>query len=86
MRPHLAAPDCYPETLPHDITSQGQAAASFRDDGRFGRYGELELYGHTDGRARGTLVCDTLIAMGAEPAVRSAIAGQATEISSIPIS
>ena len=86
MRPHLAAPDCYPETLPHNATSQGHAAALFRDDGRFGRYGELELYGHTDGRARGTLVCDTLILMGGEPAVRATIDGQATEISSISIS
>lgn len=86
MRPNLAAPDCYPETLPLHSASHGQAAALFRDDGRFGSYGELELYGHITGPTRGSLVCDTLILTGAESAVRATIAAQATEMSSIPIS
>lgn len=86
MYPILAAPDRYPETLPHDPASPGQAAALFHDDGRFGGYGALELCGHIVGPAHGTLVCDTLILTGAESAVHATIDGQATEISSMPIS
>lgn len=85
MRPVLSESDFYPETLPHDPASTGQAAALFRDDGRFGKYGELELYGHIAGPAHGTLVCDTLLT-GAEAAVRATFDSQATEISSMPIS
>lgn len=86
LRTNLAAPGRYPETLPNAPRSPDQAAALFRDNGQFGTYGELELYGHVSGEARGALMCDALILTGAATADLAAMADQATEISSMPIS
>jgi hypothetical protein len=57
--PTLAEPALYPETLPDDATGSGQGAALFRDEGRFGTYGEVELYGHRAGPSRGRLTVET---------------------------
>lgn len=86
LRPVLVAADQYPETLPHDTGSPGQAAALFCDDGQFGSYGELELYGHKASKTHGKLGCDTLFLSGTVKAVSAALASQATEMSSMPIS
>ncbi|MFN8992376.1 MAG: hypothetical protein ACK5X3_01710, partial [Pseudomonadota bacterium] len=86
LRPVLVAPDQYPETLPHDTGSPGQAAARLCDDGPFGRYGELDLYGHKASKTHGKLGCDTLFLSGTVKAVSAALASQATEMSSMPIS
>lgn len=63
--PTLAAASDYPETLPGDPGGPGQAAALFRDEGRFGTYGELELYGHRTGPAQGRLDVDAQLVLGA---------------------
>ncbi len=61
----LAAASNYPETLPGDQGGPGQAAALFRDEGRFGTYGELELYGHRSGAGQGRLDVDARFVIGA---------------------
>ncbi len=86
LRPVLVAPDLYPETLPHDTISPRQAAALFYDDGQFGRYGGLELYGHKASETHSTLLCDTVFMTGTVKAVSAAMVDQATEMSSMPIS
>jgi hypothetical protein len=85
-RPVLTEPERYTETLPDEPGGQGQAAALFRDDGRFGSYGEVEFYGHHDGTGRGALAIDCLVLAGAAETVSAALEAYATEISSIPIS
>ncbi|MCF1711143.1 hypothetical protein L0V05_20250 [Tabrizicola sp. J26] len=86
FRPSLAAPRDYPETLPRDPGGPGQAAALFRDDGRFGTYGELEMYGHRSGPAEGRLAVDAQVLHGETAAVCGMGTVQASDISSIPIS
>lgn len=73
-RPSLAPSADYPETLPGQPDAPGQFAALFYDDGRFGAYGEAELYGHRDATGgRLSVLCLFLCP------------SQATEISSTPI-
>lgn len=86
LRPHLADAAHYTETLPQDPAGPGQAAALFCDDGTFGAYGELELYGHRSGPDTGAMIVDVHILHGEADAVAAAQSVQATEISSIPIS
>lgn len=61
----LAAASDYPETLPGDPGGPGQAAALFRDEGRFGTYGELELYGYRVRPGQGRLDVDAQLVIGA---------------------
>lgn len=86
FRPHLADAAHYTETLPQDPAGPGQAAALFCDDGTFGAYGELEIYGHRTGPDTGAMTLDVHILHGEADAVAAAQSLQATEISSIPIS
>ncbi len=66
-RPVLADEERYPECLPGASRSAGQCAALFYDDGRFGAYGEIELYGHRDDSA-GLGVLDVDVSRLAGPA------------------
>jgi hypothetical protein len=65
----MAAADRYPERLPGDPSSSGQFASLFYDDGRFGAYGELELYGHRTPEGAGLLEVDAFFAVGPETAL-----------------
>jgi hypothetical protein len=69
LLPTLAEPALYPETLADDATGPGQGAALFRDEGRFGTYGEVELYGHRAGTGRGRLTVETRLLHGPAEAV-----------------
>ena len=69
-RPDQAAARDYPEVLPHDAEAAGQAASLFYDSGRFGAYGELELYGHRDSAGHGILTTDCLFLRGPVSRVR----------------
>lgn len=71
-RPHLADAAHYTETLPQDPAGPGQAAALFCDDGTFGAYGELELYGHRSGPDTGAMAVDVHILHGGADAVAAA--------------
>ncbi|WP_119819761.1 hypothetical protein [Mesorhizobium sp. DCY119] len=59
----------YPESLPQDAEATGQFASLFYDEGRFGAYGEVELYGHRTPDGMGRLDLDTLLLTGPEAAV-----------------
>jgi hypothetical protein len=72
-RPALADGKRYPESLPGAPRSAGQFAALFYDDGRFGAYGEIELYGHCDLSARGFLEVEVSHLVGAVDAVLAGI-------------
>ncbi|MCX5494467.1 hypothetical protein OSH11_07130 [Kaistia dalseonensis] len=72
-QPVLAVASAYPETLPLDRAATGQAAALFYDSGRFGAYGELELYGHRTPAGRGVLETDCLLLRGAAAELRQRI-------------
>lgn len=69
LLPALVDPAFYPETLPDDPAGPGQGAALFRDEGRFGAYGEVELYGHRAGPGRGRLTVETHLLHGPAEAV-----------------
>jgi hypothetical protein len=45
----------YPEMLPRSASSSGQCISLFYDEGQFGAYGEVELYGHRDKSGQGVL-------------------------------
>ncbi|MBB5755084.1 hypothetical protein [Prosthecomicrobium pneumaticum] len=64
----------YPEALPLDPAAVGQAASLFYDSGRFGAYGELELYGHRDPDGAGRLTVDCLRLRGDAAALEGTIA------------
>jgi hypothetical protein len=59
----------YPESLPQDAEATGQFASLFYDEGRFGAYGEVELYGHRAPDGMGRLDLDTLLLTGPDAAV-----------------
>jgi hypothetical protein len=69
-RPVQADPAAYPEALPHDTGATGQAASLFYDSGRFGAYGELELYGYRDPAGAGVLTTDCLVLRGRSSGLR----------------
>ena len=64
-RPELGVAADYPEALPGRPDTAGQAASIFYDDGRFGAYGEIELYGHGPRPGTGRLVVETWLLRGA---------------------
>lgn len=76
-RPVQREASAYPETLPLDPAATGQAASLFYDSGRFGAYGELELYGHRDPDGAGRLTVDCLHLRGDAAALDGTMAGLA---------
>ncbi len=71
--PLLADGERYPESLPGAPRAGGQFAALFYDDGRFGAYGEIELYGHRDPAEIGVLAVDVSRLLGPATALSAAI-------------
>lgn len=61
FRPVLASPQSYPESLPQDPAATGQAVSIFYDSGTFGRYAEVEFYGHRTEAGAGVLVLETAV-------------------------
>ncbi len=62
LTPVMAAAKDYPEALPSLPFSPGHCASLFYDSGRFGAYGEIEIYGHLSERRMGYLeTCNTLL-------------------------
>ena len=53
--PRFAAAEYYPEMLPRSPSSSGQCISLFYDEGQFGAYGEIELYGHQNKSGQGVL-------------------------------
>ncbi len=72
-RPVLADAERYPETHPRAPGSAGQCAALFYDDGRFGAYGEIELYGHRDPSGPGVLEVAVLCLVGPAEALMAEV-------------
>ena len=72
--PDLAPAASYPESLPDDTAATGQCFSMFYDDGRFGNYGELELYGHLDAAGTGRLAVETRVYYGQAAAVERTVA------------
>jgi hypothetical protein len=68
-KPVLVEAKRYPEYLPDRPESAGQFASIFYDEGRFGHYGEMELYGHLDEKRVGCLEVETTVLFGDEHAV-----------------
>lgn len=67
--PNLGGAASYPESLPLEASATGQGASLFYDSGRFGAYGEVELYGHHSARSGGRVEAETQIIVGPKQAL-----------------